>query len=132
MPIIAAKLIPVNAILALPSLNDITAPPKPRTNIVDTIMIFLVLLKSTLLSTSALRSILMVLITIILAYFTLVFGELVPKRVAISDPYKTASRYVNVIIFAKVFFYPLVKLLTISTEGICRLFNVKRAEICRF
>ena len=78
------------------------------------------------INVDVLRTILVILITIVLSYFTLVFGELVPKRVAISDPYKTASRYVNVIIFAKVFFYPLVKLLTISTEGICRLFNVKR------
>lgn len=78
------------------------------------------------LSTSALRSILMVLITIILAYFTLVFGELVPKRIAISDPYKIAKRYANLIRISSIIFYPLVKILTVSTDVICKIFRIKR------
>ena len=80
------------------------------------------------LSTSALRSILMVLITIILAYFTLVFGELVPKRVAISDPYKIAKRYAGLIRISNILFYPLVKILTISTDAICKLFRIKKVN----
>lgn len=80
------------------------------------------------LSTSALRSILMVLITIILAYFTLVFGELVPKRVAISDPYKIAKRYAGLIRISNILFYPLVKVLTISTDAICKLFRIKKVN----
>ena len=80
------------------------------------------------LSTSVLRSILMVLITIILAYFTLVFGELVPKRVAISDPYKIAKRYAGLIRISNILFYPLVKILTISTDAICKLFRIKKVN----
>ena len=77
------------------------------------------------ISTEVLRTILMIVITIILSYFSLVFGELVPKRVAISNPYKVAKRYVGLINAAKGLFYPLIKLLTISTELICKIFNIK-------
>ena len=70
----------------------------------------------------------MVLITIILAYFTLVFGELVPKRVAISDPYKIAKRYAGLIRISNILFYPLVKVLTISTDAICKLFRIKKVN----
>ena len=78
------------------------------------------------ISADVLRTILVILITVVLSYFTLVFGELVPKRIAISNPYKTANRYVNIILVAKTIFYPLVLLLTISTDGICKLLKIKK------
>ena len=50
IPIIAAKLIPVRENVTSPSLNEIMAPPSPKTSIVDIIIMFFILLKSTLFS----------------------------------------------------------------------------------
>lgn len=77
------------------------------------------------ISESILRTILVTLITLVLSYFTLVFGELVPKKIGINNPYKVASRYVGLIIVVKKIFNPLIKLLTISTEGMCKLLKIK-------
>lgn len=82
----------------------------------------------TCVSEGILRTILVILITIVLSYFTLVFGELVPKRLAISDPYKLASRYVKLIITFKIIFYPIVRILTLSTEFICKIFRIKKVS----
>ena len=80
------------------------------------------------LGISTWNTISIVLITIILSYFTLVFGELVPKRIAMNNPYKTASTFVGLINIVRLIFYPLIKLLTISTEFICKIFNIKQNE----
>ena len=89
---------------------------------------FLDIIKISFLSVGTLRTILVVLITIVLSYFTLVFGELVPKRVAMNNPYKTASAFVGLINIVRFVFYPLIKFLTISTEFICKIFNIKQNE----
>lgn len=74
------------------------------------------------------EGILVVIITIILSYFTLVFGELVPKKIALSNPFKVASLSVNLIIFIQVIFFPLIKLLTVSTDLLCKLLGIKEKE----
>lgn len=74
------------------------------------------------------RSILVVVITIILSYFTLVFGELVPKKIGRSNPYKIASLTVSLLRFISLVFYPLIQLLTLSTNIICKLFKIKEKE----
>ena len=74
------------------------------------------------------RSILVVVITIILSYFTLVFGELVPKKIGRSNPYKIASLTVNLLHIISLVFYPLIQLLTLSTNIICKLFRIKEKE----
>ena len=74
------------------------------------------------------KGILVVLITVILSYFSLVFGELVPKKIALSNPFKIASMYVNLISFMQVIFYPLIKLLSISTNIICKILGIKERE----
>ncbi len=71
------------------------------------------------------RIVLVIIITIILSYFTLVFGELVPKKIAINNPYKIAKRYVGLINAMKVIFYPLVVVLSHSTELVCKILNIK-------
>lgn len=80
------------------------------------------------LTPEVLRGVLVVIITIILSYFTLVFGELVPKRLAINAPFKIASASVNLINFVKFVFYPLIKLLTLSTNLICKIFKIKEND----
>ena len=89
---------------------------------------FLDIIKINLISTSTLRTILVILITIILSYFTLVFGELVPKKIAISSPFKVAYSFINLISVVQFLFYPLVNLLTVSTELVCKIFKIKKVD----
>lgn len=65
-----------------------------------------------------------VLITLILSYFTLVLGELVPKRVAMKNAEKLALAISGLIYFISELFGPLVSLLTVSTNGILRLLGI--------
>lgn len=60
-------------------------------------------------------------ITVILSFFTLVFGELFPKQVALQMPEKIAMGTSKVIKGVKKFFHPFVWLLTLSTSVLQRL-----------
>ena len=75
-------------------------------------------------SQTTLDTIAVVLITVILSYFTLVFGELVPKRVAMKKADKLALGISGPLSFVSFIFAPLVWVLTISTNGILRLFGI--------
>ncbi|MBE6147004.1 MAG: HlyC/CorC family transporter [Firmicutes bacterium] len=86
---------------------------------------FLNLITIKFITPALLKSILVVIITIILSYFTLVFGELVPKKIAMNNPYKIASTFVGLIKLIQKLFHPLIKILTISTELVCKMFNIK-------
>ena len=66
----------------------------------------------------------MILITIILSYFTLVFGELVPKRLAMKKSEQLALGMSGLISAISKFFAPLVWLLTVSVNGVLRLLHV--------
>ena len=74
------------------------------------------------------KHILVVLITIILSYFSLVFGELVPKKIALANPIKVASLSVNLIIIMQVIFYPLIKILSFSTNVVCKILGIKERK----
>jgi len=78
----------------------------------------------TLISEQALGTVSMVVITIILSYFTLVLGELTPKRVAMQNPEKVARLTSRVIIAIQAIFKPIVWLLSISTNGLLRLMRI--------
>ncbi len=65
-----------------------------------------------------------VLITIVLSYFTLVFGELVPKRVAMRKAEALALGMSGLISAIAKLFAPIVWLLTASTNAILRLFGI--------
>ena len=86
---------------------------------------FIEIISIQFISTSVLETILVIIITIILSYFTLVFGELVPKRIAINYSHQVAYTFINLIKVVNYIFYPLIKLLTISTELICKLLKIK-------
>ena len=86
---------------------------------------FLSIINISWISPSVLESILVIIITIVLSYFTLVFGELVPKRIAINYSHQVAYTFVNLIKIVNYIFYPLIKLLTLSTELICKIFKIK-------
>lgn len=73
---------------------------------------------------STLNSIAVVVITLILSYFTLIFGELVPKRVAMKKAEQLAlGMSAPISVISKVF-APVVWLLTISTNGVLRLLGI--------
>ncbi len=65
-----------------------------------------------------------VLITIVLAFFNIVLGELVPKRVAMNGAEGVAKKLTGVLCFVSVAFKPIVALLSVSTNGILRLFGI--------
>lgn len=58
---------------------------------------------------------------IILSFITLVFGELVPKRVALQNPEAIALKRVGAIAVTTKIFYPFVRLLSITTVGVLKL-----------
>lgn len=74
------------------------------------------------------KSISIIVITLILSYFTLVFGELVPKRIAMKYSEKLAFMTVGIIRAISIFTLPFVKLLTFSTNVISKLFGVTGEE----
>ncbi|MEG2383198.1 MAG: hemolysin family protein [Oscillospiraceae bacterium] len=76
------------------------------------------------ISPDTLNTIAVMLITIILSYFTLVFGELVPKRLAMKNAEKVALGMSGLITFISKLFFPIVWLLTVSTNGILRIFGI--------
>jgi len=80
------------------------------------------------ISESVLTSISIVLITIILSYFTLVFGELVPKRIGMKKSEWIARKVVKLIKFISVIFSPFVRFLTFSTNMISKLFGVSETD----
>lgn len=65
-----------------------------------------------------------VLITIVLSFFSLVFGELVPKRVAQKYPEKWSFTAAGVVAMFSGFAKPFVNLLTISTNSVLKLFRI--------
>lgn len=89
---------------------------------------FLNIISISFISKSVLETILVVIITIILSYFTLVFGELVPKRIAINYSRQVAYTFVGLIKVVNTIFYPLIKFLTFSTELICKILKIKQNE----
>lgn len=74
------------------------------------------------------KSISIIIITLVLSYFTLVFGELVPKRIAMKYSEKLAFMTVGIIRAISILTLPFVKLLTFSTNLISKLFGVKGEE----
>jgi putative hemolysin len=63
---------------------------------------------------------------IIITYFSIVIGELVPKTVALSNPEKIALKIAPAIHYFSLLFYPFVKLLSVSTNLINKLLGIKK------
>ncbi|MEG0274672.1 MAG: hemolysin family protein, partial [Longicatena sp.] len=79
----------------------------------------------TTISLSILDTIAVIVITLILSYFTLVFGELVPKRIAMQKPYEVAKISCGVVRGVAVIMHPLVVFLSFSTNLILKLLHMK-------
>lgn len=66
----------------------------------------------------------LVIVTIILSYITLVFGELFPKRVALQKAEVIARFSIGPIILVSKIAYPFIKLLSMSTNLLVRIFRI--------
>ncbi len=76
------------------------------------------------LSAKALDTIAVILITIVLSYFTLIFGELVPKRLAMKKSQELAMALASLLMLVSRLFAPIVSILTLSTNAILRLLGI--------
>lgn len=75
-----------------------------------------------------LDAIAVVVITLILSYFTLIFGELVPKRLAMKKSEQVAMGISGMVSGIAVIFRPIVWLLSVSTNIVLRLFGIDPNE----
>lgn len=71
-----------------------------------------------------LNSIAVIVITLVLSYLTLVFGELVPKRVAMKKTEKIALGVSGPVFFLSKLFAPIVSFLTFSNNIVLRLMGI--------
>ena len=71
----------------------------------------------------------MILITFVLSYITLVFGELSPKRIALKSSEKIALSSVGTIVTVSKIFSPFVKFLTFSTNIVLTALKMKEDNI---
>lgn len=76
------------------------------------------------LSPSILKVSTVLIITLVLSYFTLVIGELVPKRIAMNRSESIAFFVVGPLTVLSIVANPFVKLLTFSTNSVVRLFGI--------
>lgn len=70
-----------------------------------------------------------IIITLAVSYFTLVFGELVPKRAALNRADRIALGVSLPILWISTIAHPFVWLLTASTNAILRLFGIRPEEV---
>ena len=78
----------------------------------------------TALPVGVLNTLMVVAVTIVLSYFTLVLGELVPKRVAMKKTEGVARATVGVVWAVATVFRPVIWLLSKSTNGVLRLMHI--------
>ncbi|MFT4106754.1 MAG: hemolysin family protein [Lacrimispora sp.] len=74
-------------------------------------------------------SLAMVVVTFILSYFNLVFGELVPKRIALQKAERFSLFAVGPIYFISRIMAPFIKFLSFSTNGVLKLLGMKTANL---
>ena len=75
------------------------------------------------------QSISIIVITLLLSYVTLVFGELVPKRIALQKSEQIAMLSVRPIVFVFKFAKPFVKLLSLSTNVLLRVIGMSDTDL---
>lgn len=83
------------------------------------------IIKISFLSKETLSSILVVIITLILSYFTLVLGELVPKKIGLAYANKISFSMVSIIDIVIKVCRPFIVILKSSTDLIVKLLRIK-------
>ena len=79
-------------------------------------------------NTKIINTVAVVLVTLILSYFTLIFGELVPKRIAMKHKEKLANSVCGIISFLAAILKPIIWFLTVSTNAVLRLVGIDPHE----
>ena len=74
------------------------------------------------------ETVFVVVITLLLSFFSIVLGELVPKKIAIKNAEKLSLGLCGFIRFVAIIFAPFVWVLTKTTNGILRMFGVNPNE----
>ena len=76
-------------------------------------------------SKALLNTLSVIFITIVISFFTLIFGELVPKRIAQQKSEGWSRAVVGIVSALQTFFKPIVKLLSFCTNLVLKLFRLK-------
>lgn len=76
-----------------------------------------------------LTNILVVIITIVLSYFTLVFGELIPKKIGLAYSRKISFAMIGPINFVIIFFKPFIIILRATVNFFTNLLGIKEKEV---
>lgn len=76
----------------------------------------------------AIQTVSVIIVTLALSYFTLVLGELVPKRVAMKHKEKVAKAFCGVVSVLTTILKPVIWFLSASTNGILKLFGIDPNE----
>jgi putative hemolysin len=66
-----------------------------------------------------------VIVVAIITYASLILGELVPKRLALQNPENIASLVARPMVVISTFFSPIVRILSLSTDGVLRLIGIR-------
>lgn len=67
-------------------------------------------------------------VVVAITFLSLVVGELVPKRIGLNHPERIASRVAGPMHALSLVMSPVVKVLSVSTEGILRLLRVRKSD----
>ncbi|ADB37517.1 hemolysin family protein [Spirosoma linguale] len=74
------------------------------------------------------HSVAVVLVLLLLTYLSLVFGELVPKRIGLSNPEGIAKTMAAPMIFLSRLTSPFIALLTVSSDLLLKILNIRPNE----
>ena len=75
------------------------------------------------------NTIAVVLITMLISFITLIFGELVPKRMAIQKAESFSMFCAKPILIISKVAYPIIKILSVSTTLVLRLFGIQDEHV---
>ncbi|MDR0815667.1 MAG: hemolysin family protein [Bacteroidales bacterium] len=69
-----------------------------------------------------------IVVVMVVTYFTLVIGELVPKQIGLTQPERIAKSMLPVMKLLSKLMFPFIWLLSVSTKGIVRLFHIRQQD----
>ncbi len=72
-------------------------------------------------ATGVMENVALVIVTVIMSYFSLVLGELAPKRIAMQKAESISFKVVGILLFIKKIMIPFIKVLSISTNAVVRM-----------
>jgi putative hemolysin len=74
------------------------------------------------------HSIALAIVVVLITFFSLLLGELVPKRLALHNPERVAAAVAGPMIFISLLFKPLVWLMSRTTDLVIRMIGIKPSE----